>query len=76
MRQVQDHERIRLQIPARDADAVAATARGDVRGVGADGDDAGEVCGLRVGCVEVVDVVVGRVIFLDSMSAARVLQWR
>lgn len=61
---------MRVLIPARDADAVAATARGDVRGVGADRDDAGEVCGLRVGRVEVVDVAVGRVVFLDSMSAA------
>lgn len=71
---------MRVLIPARDADALAAAARGDVRGVGADRhnavDDAGEVCGLRVGRVEIVDVVVGRVVFLDSMSAARVLQWR
>ena len=52
-----------ILVYARDTYAVAATSRGNVGGVGADGHDAvvdaDQVCVLRVGFVEIVDVAVG-----------------
>ncbi len=68
MLEVKDHETVCILVSARDTDTVAATARGDIGGVGADGHDAvvdaDQVCVLRVGFVEIVDVAVGWVVLL------------